>query len=52
MDMWLATDSQIKIAAKKFFRRLPVEINRQSGLWAYVYFADGTNGTIYQWMVN
>jgi hypothetical protein len=52
MDIWNATKSQIKQAAKKYFDKYPVEVLKQSGLYAYVYFADGTSETVYQWMVN
>lgn len=52
MDIWIATVEQIKQAAKQYYGKIPVEIHKQSGYWAYVYFADGTSETVYQWMIS
>ena len=52
MDIWRATVEQIKQAAKKYYGKYPVEVLKQSGLWAYVYFTDGTNETVYEWMIS
>jgi hypothetical protein len=51
VDIWRATKEQIITASLKHFGKAPTEILRQSGLWAYVYFADGTNETVYEWMI-
>ncbi len=51
MDIWRATQEQIINAAIKHFGKRPTEILKQSGLWAYVYFADGTSETVSQWMI-
>lgn len=51
MDMWKATDSQIKEAASRHYGKTPTRVTRPSGLWAYVNFADGTNETVYGWMI-
>ncbi len=51
MDIWRATNEQIIKASLTHFGKRPVDIIKQSGLWAYVYFADGTSETVYDWMV-
>jgi hypothetical protein len=52
MDLWLASHNEIKAAALKYFHKMPDRVLKQSGLFAYVYFNDGTNGTVYGWMLN
>ncbi len=52
MDIWNATEKQIKEASLKYFKKSPIEILKQSGFWCYVYFNDGTSDTVYQWMIN
>jgi hypothetical protein len=51
MDIWLASTRDINNAAVMYFHKIPCEILKQSGLWAYVYFADGTSETVYGWMI-
>jgi hypothetical protein len=51
MDIWIASTEQIKQASLQYFSKMPVEVLKQSGLWAYVYFADGTSDTVYGWMI-
>ncbi len=52
MDIWRASHDQIKQAALKYFHKLPTDVIKMSGLWAYVYFADGTSETVYTWMIS
>ena len=46
MDIWRATNAQMEKAAKLKTDKRITEILRQSGLWADVWCADGSLGTV------
>ena len=47
MDIWRATEEQIKVAAKRKTDKRIIAIYKPSGLWADVVLVDGSIITVY-----